>query len=180
MGADDTSEDEVEQRKATRLRELSDKLKAAGFDPGWPYYWIESHDHDVIRLSVFKEALFGSSYWEPQTVSLVHVDPEDGQSKTAIPFVPELMEARYQPRLLSQGQGNAFGCWDYPDWYARGHLRRSGFGPQLPHLTVHLYIVLEANQADEIQTIYVQLVAEPSGAHPSTILVQAIGEIGLD
>lgn len=178
MGADDTTEDAVEQRKAARLREMSDKLKAAGFDPGVPYYVIEAPDPNEIRVPVFKEALFESSYWEPKSVPLVHTAAE--QIETSIPFVPELMEARYQPRILSQGQEDTFGCWDFPDWYTRGHLRRSGFGPQLPHFTVHLYIVLEANDAEEIQTIYVQLVAEPSGADPSTTLVESTGNIGLD
>ncbi len=179
MAAKDDEQVDTE-RSRELAKERSDKLKAAGFDPGVPYHQIAPRlGHPTPRVSLFLDALKDSVYWRPRAIELVHRPGDIYES--LIPVVPELVEVLYKSRTFGLYPGELpFGCWDEPDWYVRGHLLRSSFGPQLPHFVVHLYLVLLPKQTDEVEQIYMQLVDQPSGADPRTELVESPSPLGLD
>jgi hypothetical protein len=160
------------QQTATLLGEISDTLKALGFDPGIPVYDLSKVEFGPDRV---KEALFQSTLHRPV---LLHFSEDDADPSTPLgvdlSMVVESVQVYYAPRE-PRLDGKPIGCWEDPEFYLRGFAYKSGFDPYPEVIRMHVYLRVASGSGFDGATL--QIVREPSGADPSTPL--AYGSQGI-
>jgi hypothetical protein len=139
-------------------KELSDRLKILGFEPGWPVMELSGFNFGIDRIN---EALMSSTYWRPSAVEFYYeqrVKDSDEDQKWPLPMIPELIQALYEP-FTPRLETLPVGCWDDPEWYIRGRLLRSGFDPHHGIDQMHVFIPhMETGEGHTIDICVVQLV----------------------
>lgn len=156
--------------------EISDRLKAFGFDPGIKVYSVEGVDFDVDLL---KQALFDSTYKQPVTIPFrsERISLQGTALANGLGMVVELVQVYYCPREPHVGSG-LLGCYNEPEWYVRGFLDKSGIDSNSEVIRMHVYLEVdgsEEHKAGKINRAIVQIVHRPSGADPATQLIYAHG-----
>jgi hypothetical protein len=151
--------------------ELSDRLKACGFDPGIPVDEITSVDFDLDHV---KRALFDGTYQQPVQVTF-RSDKERLQETpigVGLPMVVELVQAVYVPLEPHAGSG-LFGCINTPDWYLGGFLYKSGYDPYPEIIRMHAYLEVDSSSdgGSTINSAIVQVVRHTTEADQSAPLV---------
>jgi hypothetical protein len=151
--------------------EMSQQLKALGFDPGIPVYEIAGVS---FPLGLVKSALFDSTYLNPTLLPLRSEREADAETPIGrgVNIVVEMVQAVYLPLEPHVGSG-VFGCHEAPEWYVRGFLYMNPVGPGAP-VCVHLYLTVDGGtDREKIEIAMVQFVHEPSKSDPGAELVYA-------
>lgn len=151
--------------------EISERLKGLGFEPGIPVHEIDKVDFDFGHV---KDALFGSTYRQPITVTFRSDKEalEETPIGVGLPMVVELVQAIYVPLEPSVGSGH-FGCTNVPDWYLRGFLYKSGYDPYSEIIRMHAYLELgsDPDEMSKIEVARVQVVRHRMSVDRSEPLV---------
>jgi len=154
----------------TMATETSERLVGLGFDPGLPVYELEPVGFDLDNL---KQALFGSTYREPVTVTFLS-DKEDMQDTPlgfGVAVQVELVQLFFLPSEPHVGSG-VVECHPEPQWYLRGFVFKSAFDPYPETIRVHARLDNDSPEI-RIDKALVQFVRQPSGADPSTPMIRA-------
>ena len=152
--------------------EMSDELKALGFEPGWPIMELGGFD---FGIDLIHEALVRSTYWRPVAVPLVYTQRVDDENDEdwRLDMVPDLVQALHEP-FAPHLETCAIGCFDVPRWYVRGRLLPGAFATQRSVERMHLLLEpMETGAGSAIDVCLVQLVryTRPD-ADPNAPLVQ--------
>ncbi len=142
---------------------LSERLKALGFDPGWPIYGHGDVYAD-LDLTKIRKALFESTYTSPHLVGLEAAFQTEDSDCAQLPMLLELVQLVYVP----EGGSKPLRLTEYPHYYLRGLLYRNNHDRQLDPVQLHAYI--DAYTPEDIRAVYIQAVPRPSGADAITPL----------
>jgi hypothetical protein len=167
-----TAGDDTPTPVDTIRSDMSERLVALGFDPGIPVHEVEDLDFD---LDAVKRALFESTYQNPITLPFrFRSDIPPYLADLELRMVVSAVQAYYEPYAPIVGMSRPLGCWSPPEWYVRGFLYKSGFDPYPEIVQMHVYLRTDGSEST-LHSALVQVVRHPSGADPSTPLVQGKG-----
>jgi hypothetical protein len=141
----------------------SNLLKGFGFDPGIPVYDFVKIEFDIEEV---KRALFDSNYSDPVTLPF-RSETADSATPTNIDLqmVVELVRTSYSS-YETEIDGVGINRYDSPEYYLRGYLYKGGDNRE----SVVMHVYLRVGGRNELDSATVQIVAQPSGADPSTTM----------
>ena len=147
--------------------EMSDRLKAFGFDPGIPVYEDARPRFD---LGDVQRALFQSTYRSPITLPFFFGEGRDIELHMVVRWV----QAYFEPYAPDLRMRRPLGCYNEPEWYLRGFLYKSGFDVNPEVVPMHVYLTTDGGDP-KLHAALVQVVAAASEADPSTRLTWGTG-----
>jgi hypothetical protein len=139
-------------------------LVALGFMPGVPHYEISSgavgFDVDLLR-----KALFETTCHAPVTLPLQIADINDVVGDF-LPLIVASVQAIFEPQERDH-HGRPVGCYDAPNWLARGHLVKSPHDPCPEFIWIIAYLITDGSDRNRVDRIQVQLIRDGiDGARP--------------